>query len=63
MRPKWPKLASLAQKNLHTLVSVLRYILCFQRITFLRTYLCDYFSVNNILLYIVVIVAYASNYI
>ena len=28
-------------ENLHTLVSVLQCILCFQRITFLRTYLSD----------------------
>ena len=31
MRLKWPKLASLGQKNMHTLVSVLWCILCFQR--------------------------------
>ena len=31
-------------ENLHTLVSILRCILCFQRLTFFRTY-CDSFRV------------------
>ena len=34
MTPKWQKLASLAQKNMHTLVSVPWCSLCFQRLPF-----------------------------
>ena len=39
MRPKWLKLASLTQEFALFILSVLWCILCFQRITFLRTYL------------------------
>ena len=35
---------------LHTLVSVLRCILCFQRITFLRTYLMNVYQIYSYLL-------------
>ena len=34
MKPKWQKLASLAQEKMHTLVSVLWWCLCFQKIPF-----------------------------
>ena len=34
MKPKWQKLASLAQEKMHTLVSVLWCSLCFKRIPF-----------------------------